>query len=355
MDLSSPQAGRPDRKAVAALAGVSEATVSNVLTGTRSVAPATRAKVESAIQALGYTVNRAARTLRTGTPQTLGVVLPNIANPFYAILLQSITRLASQSGYAVIAADSGDDPETEHRCLAALAGRVTGIIVAPAGDAASLQRWSTAIPTVILDRPTEGDDFSVVADSEAGALRATRHLISHGCERIGFIAGPEAAGSTRARMAGWQAALAEADLTHTQPTFGSFTQAEGYRQAMSLNLLDFDGLLVNSDEQARGVIRAAWERGRTVGSSELRIISFDGLSESRYAIPSLSTVVQPINELALHAVLGAVANSPSPSETGIKTSYEAMLITRESCGCDGPGTPASGSGLPAREPGAAIA
>lgn len=209
---------RPTMKDVARAAGVSLMTVSRVVSGEPGVAPQTAAKVESAIRALGYQRNDNARNLRRQgqDSRTIGLLVDDLANPFFSALARSVEDEAYRRGSLVLVGSTNDDPRRERDVLTAFCSRlVDGLIVVPTGGNHSFLRSQMArgVKVVSVDRPVAGLDVdSVTVDNRAGAERAVRHLVDHGHRRIAYLGDRREIWTQGERYAGYAAALASAGL-----------------------------------------------------------------------------------------------------------------------------------------------
>ena len=198
---------------VASQAGVSLKTVSRVINAEAGVTPATAAKVTEAIEALGFERNDLARSLRQGrSSSTLGLVIEDVANPFYSAVAQAVEAVASERGFLLITASALEDAERERELVGALLRRrVDALLVVPAGP--DHRYISDATRTVFLDRPPQGIEAdTVLLDNLGGARRAVEHLIAHGHTRIACVADTADLYTVRERLAGYRAALSAAGL-----------------------------------------------------------------------------------------------------------------------------------------------
>ncbi|MCU1644542.1 MAG: LacI family regulatory protein [Nocardia sp.] len=332
------------RRDVAQLAGTSEAMVSYVLNdGPRGVAPATRARIVAAIAELGYRPNAVARSLKTSRTMTLGLVVPDNSNPFFAELARAIEDVAFEAGYVLLLGNAVDNDEREAAYIRILIDRqVDGLIVAPAHGAGSwvTELSGTTVPRLVLDREIELPGAShVLVDNAGGAYAATKHLLDHGFTRIGCISGLAGIHPTVERVVGWRRALADAGqgpedgmLVHA-----AFGRAHGYRAGRAL-LARTDrpeALFVASDEQALGVLRAAAELGLRV-PQDLAICAFDGIEGSAYTVPALTTMRQPFESLGRSAVEWLLAKIADPALAPSRITHATTLVARGSCGCPDP-------------------
>ncbi|MGW8376035.1 LacI family DNA-binding transcriptional regulator [Streptomyces sp. ODS28] len=207
---------RPTMKDVAARAGVGLKTVSRVVNGEAGVSPDTERRVQEAITALGFRRNDSARVLRKGRTASIGLVLEDLADPFYAPLSRAVEEVARAHGALLINGSSTEDPERERELVLALcARRVDGLIVVPASeDHRYLEpEIAAGVATVFVDRPPGRIDADLVlSDSFAGAREGVAHLIAQGHRRIGFIGDRAGIHTAAERLRGYRAAMEDAGL-----------------------------------------------------------------------------------------------------------------------------------------------
>lgn len=334
------------RKDVAALAGVSPAVVSYVLNGgPRGVAPETRARVLAAVEKLDYRPNGIARSLRINRTMTLGLIIPDTANPFFAELARALEEAAFAAGYTLLIGNANDEQERQTAYVRTfLQQRVDGLLLVPAHGPvaclAELQRSQK--PWVVLDRRVEGldDVVQVLADNRGGAAEAARHLLGHGRRKIACIVGPQDVMPSQDRMAGWRDALAEAGL---RPSRGllrhvPFGRHAGYRAALDLfapRRRRPDAVFVASDEQAIGALRALAELGVRC-PDDVAVVSFDGIAVGAYLLPSLTTMAQPFTRLGREGVANLLARMTGQEHAQQASVLPVSLVARGSCGCAEP-------------------
>lgn len=324
-------------KDVAARAGVSFTTVSHVLNGTRRVSDDARQRVESAIAEMGYSPSAIARSLKTSETHVLGVLVPNITNPFFAELTRGIEDTCRQTRYSVFLCNSDDDPVRQgHYLQTLLERRVDGLLLAAAaGEAEALaQRLESArVPTVVVERSIAGLTADIVrVDQHAGAKLAVAHLLALGHRAIACLSGPSRFAVSQARVAGWREAMAEAGIA-TEPGWlleGDFSAAVGH--ALTRELLargDVTAIFASNDLLAIGALRAAAEMGVAV-PSQLSVIGFDGIDLGAYVYPTLTTVGHPIRalgETAATVLIERIASGPTDLREVV---LPARLMLRES-------------------------
>ncbi|WEH43230.1 LacI family transcriptional regulator [Streptomyces sp. NBC_01218] len=215
---SEPRYGnRPTMKDVAARAGVGLKTVSRVVNSEAGVTPDTERRVQEAIDALGFRRNDSARVLRKGRTASIGLVLEDLADPFYGPLSRAVEEVARAHGALLINGSSAEDPVREQELVLALcARRVDGLIVIPAGDDHRYlePEIRAGVATVFVDRPAGMVDAdTILSDSFGGAREGVAHLVAHGHRRIGFIGDQPRIHTTTERLRGYHAAMADAGIT----------------------------------------------------------------------------------------------------------------------------------------------
>jgi LacI family transcriptional regulator len=324
---------------VARVAKVSIATVSHVINGTRFVSAERVERVHAAMQELGYTPDATARSLRVGRTNTIGLVLPDTSNPFFAALARWIDETGFESGYTTILANSDERPEREHRYVSTLVSkRVDGIILAPSrGDHSTLAKLleNARMPLVVVDRDAALPTADVVLhDNAGGSYAATRHLIELGHTCIGCIAGPADATSAAERVKGFRQAMTEAGLPlPVHAVVEADFHFSGGREATARLLATeepFTALFAANDLMAAGAVRALAERGIAV-PYDISVIGFDDAPLAEMISPALTTMRQPLQEMAQAAVSLLLArisdgNGGPPTRRVLPTS----LVVRES-------------------------
>ncbi|MEO8667250.1 MAG: LacI family DNA-binding transcriptional regulator [Bauldia sp.] len=302
------QAGRPPTiRDVAARAGVSPATVSNALSGLRGVTEDRRRAVLEAVAALGYKSNHMASSLRTGATRTVGIVVPNLANEFYAALVRQWEVLASQSGFEMLVVASGEDPATEARRTGSLIARqIDGLLVVAAHDDFGAEAGFPANlpPTVLVDRAFGHRGFDTVAsDNFEAAYRGTLHLLELGHRDITFLISSVNHVHLSDRVGGYKRALAEAGLTARERiVFGGGT-VEGCRSAIEQDLRRPDPPTAIFAATFYGTVGAV----KAINALELAFpeeISLLGFEHSEWMTavrPYISSVSQTVETLAAHS------------------------------------------------------
>ncbi|UXH80589.1 LacI family DNA-binding transcriptional regulator [Roseateles amylovorans] len=297
---------------VAQAAGVTAATVSNVLRNRGKVGEETRRRVLAAVEALGYRPNLMARALVEGKPHTMALVVSSIANPFYPEFALEVERAARKLGYFLLVCNTNDDPAQERAYLDAVGGALAqGVIVMNADfvqlDALQdLRRRGVPVVLCMWERPQEPPPLPCVAVDlyQAGVL-AAEHLLRLGHRRLGAVSGSEPSGNHKWRLQGFIDTLhkADVDLPQTHIRFGHDTIDEGRNAAHSL-LAGVPGLtavFATNDLPALGVLQAAAELGMEV-PRDLSVIGVTDIQLAHQMRPALSTVAMPTAEAASLAV-----------------------------------------------------
>ncbi|HEY8745535.1 MAG TPA: LacI family DNA-binding transcriptional regulator [Chloroflexota bacterium] len=330
------------RDDVARLAGVSAATVSYVLNGgPRPVMDETREKVLQAIEQLDYKPNLLARRMARKKTHAVALVVPDIANPFFAKLSHHVEDAAFAAGYTLILCNCSHDVERERAHLALLdEKRIDGILLITSGlgrdDVRGIVERHT--PVVLLDRDVAGATVdAVLTDNVAIGRSAVEHLLGHGYTAIACLAGPQGLAEAVQRVEGYQQALRQYDLT-PEPRlvrWHDLTFEGGYRALHSLFAAGLRprAVFASNDQMAVGALHAAHELGLTV-PADLAIVGVDDTLPSAIAVPPLTTVAQPIAAMGrrgLALLLDRVKGTASPAAQHVVLAPE--LIVRGSCGC----------------------
>lgn len=324
-------------KDVARLAKTSTAVVSYVFNnGPRPVSPQTRQRVLDAARRLNYQPNAVARALSAGRTSSLGLVVPDICNPYFAELARAIEGAARSRSQLLLIGDSAGDPEQEQAHISSFIERkVDAVILVSLDDHPDLTSLNTAgVPVVALHPLSAGLRASSLSiDYVAAAEVATGHLIGHGYQTLGILNGMEDSAGAREHRAGFDRAVAAADHQLTVSTRTSPIS----RYAAHVVVRDWiagpdrpRAIYCSTDEQAFGVLFAAWEAGLRV-PDDLAVTGFDGTDNSTLSIPPLTTVKQPIEAIAHRAVEILLDRTTHDQPTQEQLQFD--LIVRTSCGC----------------------
>ena len=294
-------------KDVAAIAGVSFTTVSHVVNNSRPVSADVRAKVERAIRELDYVPSAVARSLKARSTATIGLLVPNATNPYFAELARGVEDGCAKNGYCVFFCNSDDDPAKQRSYLRVLQEkRIDGLVIASAGEDSVLAQSlaGSREPLVIVDRNIEGVTADLVQiDHEKGAYLATKHLLQLGHADIGCITGPVSTAVSAMRVHGFIRAMAERGL-EIEPNAiveSDFSATGGYAAASRLyHTMKPSAIFACNHMMGIGALRAAAEGANSV-PNDCSIIGFDDVELSRYTYPALSTVGQSVRALGERA------------------------------------------------------
>ncbi len=314
---------------VAARAGVSGQTVSRVVNGSPRVDPSTRARVEGAMAELGYRPHAAARALRTGRSQTIGLVVSTLSTVGNFRMLQAVADAAGSRGYALTVV-TATGPASVAAAFERLGAQgVDGAIVL--NEATAIARDATApagLRLVVVDSPAD-DRFGVVgSDHEGGARAATQHLLEAGHRTVWHVAGPEDSFAADARERGWRAALAAAGAEAPEPLRGDWSAASGHAAGLALaGRGGVSAVFCANDQMALGVMRALADAGRRI-PDDVAVVGFDDVADAADFRPPLTTVRQDFDALGERAVAALVdAIGGEPAQVGL---VPTRLVVRES-------------------------
>ncbi len=292
-------------KDVAKAAGVSLGSVSHYLNDRVPVSREKAARIQRAVDALGYRVDQGARSLRRRQTQSVGLIIPDISNPFYAELARVLEHRLWDAGFQTFLCDSAHDTERERaHFLNLLDRRADGIVVIYEGEASELPKLAaeTETPVVFLDRPVAGLT-SVATDNHLGGMLAARHLLSLGHTCVGALVGDGEVANMKARMDGFREALSEGGVTLT-PAYtrhGAQNLALGERATELMALPEPPtAIFATNDIVAVGAWRALLTRGFCI-PDDVSLIGFDDIEMGQLLLPPLSTVAQDISALGAHA------------------------------------------------------
>lgn len=330
-------------KDIAEKLGVSYATVSRALNNRPEVKEETRQKVLDAAGEMGYRPNRIARSLVTRRSQCLGLIVPDIMNPFFAELARGVDEAAAKQGYSVYLCNTNWNEKKELTYLNLLDGRQTdGIILASARDeGTNVKKFiERELPLVVVNSLfKEFDCHQVMIDNIRGGYLATAHLIKLGHRSIGFIGGLKHVKATVDRLEGLRLALKEEGLKIDEQliSFGAYTWESGFSRTKAL--LDQgkrpSAIFAANDIVALGAIQAADERGLKI-PEDLAIVGFDDIAFSAYPKVRLSTVSQEKKQLgrcAVEIILKQLKGKPGlPKKERIV--LQPSLVIRRTCGAE---------------------
>lgn len=325
---------------VAKHAGVSPATVSRVIQGAKNVRPATREKVDRAIEELGYVPSAVAQSLRSKRTRSLALMVSDITNPFWTTVARGVEDEAQRHGYSVLLCNTDENLAKQLRYLDLLISQqVDGVIIAPYdSDRHHLDKLRQRdIPTVIIDRRIDGWDVdSVRGDSVSGARALVEHLIRLGHTRIAVISGPATTSTAQDRISGYCLALTEAGI----PIDPSLIRRGEYRNTSGEQLtdqvldegLDPSAIFATNNAIASGVIDALEKRGLRI-PQDIALVCFDDLPDLSHLFPFLTVISQPAYDMGVNAA--QLLLSRLNSEVDLRPRRVVLpsrLIVRHSCG-----------------------
>lgn len=330
-------------KDVAARAGVSVATVSNVFTGKHFVSPEARSRVLNAVEDLDYHINLNARGLKTVSTNTIGVVLPDITKLFFNDVLRGILETAHASDYRVTVLSSGYDYAYEKECISNLRGmNVDAIIIDSCCDYHNLKEWAYELasyegkftPVVSIESAMDTELVSsVMIDTYYWSNKITQHLLSLGRKKIMYISGPSYLRHERDRLAGYKQALRDSGIKVSNDLIVSndFSSGASYDTvSAALNSsVEFDAIQASNDQAAIGAIKALKEHGLKV-PDDIPVSGFDNLFPSTLVEPAVTTISVPRYELGSEAVNECIRHINDPSLAPRSLVLSANIIKRGS-------------------------
>jgi LacI family transcriptional regulator len=330
----------PSIREVAERAGVSLGTVSNVLNHPEIVAEETRLRVQRTIEELGFVRNGSARQLRAGRSLYIGLVVLDVANPFFTEVARGVEDAANEAGYVVILCNSDDSSEREARYLHVLEEqRARGLLITPVLDDPSyLERLRRrGISVVLLDRPSRSPDLcSVAVDDVRGGELAIEHLLAQGHERIAFVNGPLSIRQCADRLEGVERAVraaggdpAQVVLRITTPFLNAREGERAVEQILSVNERPA-AIFCANDLLALGVMRGLTRRGFAI-PRDFALVGYDDVDFAGMLSTPLTSVRQPKYQLgrsAAELLLDEAGNPATHAHRQI--TYQPELIVRES-------------------------
>jgi DNA-binding LacI/PurR family transcriptional regulator len=326
---------------VARAAGVSMATVSRAISRPGMVNAETRQRVEAAVRELGYRPSRVARRLRVaqGLSDLVGLVIPDLQNPFFADLARGVEDVAARHGYTVLIGNSDESVEKETRYLNVMrAEAVDGIILPPSceGRSAAVDLARAGVPLVCVDRRLDRAKVdTVLVDNVRGAIEATEHLIAHGHRRIGYLEGKQGVSTTRERLEGYRSALARHGIADDPALVLSGDSRPESARRLTTQLLQSPerptALLVGNGMMTIGVLEAIHDLGLRI-PEDVAVIGYDDMPWARALTPALTVVRQPGYELGSRAMELLRQRIREPERSITTVMLQPDLVVRGSCG-----------------------
>lgn len=321
---------------VARLADVSMATVSNVLNQPAIVKPRTRERVERAIAQLNFVPNSAARHLAAGRSKSIGLVLLDLANPYFLAVARGVEDVAADAGYVVMLFNSADSPEREERALRVLLEqRVSGVLMSPVGTrSASVSRLrDDGINVVLFDRGgASHGECSVAVDDQQGGRLATEHLLESGHRRFVFVGGASHVRQHAARLKGAKQALRNAVIDDDIPVVRDEMTMEGGRRAAA-RILDMDprptAVLCGNDLYAVGVEQGLLAAGVRI-PEDISIVGYDDVEMAAVTAVPLTSVQQPMYAMGRTATELLISEIEDPDHQHERIQFTPRLVPRAS-------------------------
>ncbi len=323
---------------VARLATVSPATVSAVINGTAVVSPIRTKRVQEAMAALDYHPDHIARSLKTGKTHAIGMVVPDVTNPFFPEVIRGVEQAAEKAGYSIIFVNANEDPEQERRGLQALISRrVDGALIACCDNTTATFDLVTRrnIPAVFLDRvPLGVNAIRISTDNFKAGLVGTKHLIDLGHERIAIVAGRMDLSPHIQRVEGFRKAMQAPGIPVRDEYFktGSLSSETGYQIGKHLLQLDRrpTAVFCTNNKTLLGLVRALGEC-RVRCPEEVSILGFDDFAWTENFHPKLTTIVQPAEEMGRRGMemLIQQIKMHDSGDANPASAYEPVLLEAE--------------------------
>jgi LacI family transcriptional regulator len=322
---------------VARLAGVSVATVSAVVNNKDGVSAEKIRRVKEAMAALDYHPDHVARNLKVGRTHIIGMIVPDITNPFYTEVVSGLETEALRNGYTLILCNSGEDPQREQHYLDMLfSRRVDGVVLACADSSAAYDRLiRRRFPLVFVDRiPVGYTRAAVTTDNVAATYEATRHLIELGHTRIAIIGGRLLFSNGIDRVEGFRKAMQEAHLPVRAEYFcsGDFQIESGYKCGLDLMRLREPptAVLACNNKMTLGLVRALGEL-RVPCPEQVSVLGFDDFEWAANFSPKLTTVAQPMHEMgrqAMNMLMDKIKSSAGDSNGDLEIPTDSLVMLK---------------------------
>lgn len=315
---------------VAQLAGVSPATVSRVINGTAQVSEEKRKRILDVIAQTNFVPNEVARSLFKRSAKTIGLIIPSIRNPYFTELAAELDELAAERGYQLSLRNVGYDQKREWEALQLLeAVNADGAILIPSSNADRSDQRALSIPLVVLDSDFNGPVNSYIyCDYYRGAQMAMEHLVSCGCKEIVCIRGPQSTFSGRSRYVGYRDYCLEHGIRqHVVDCDYDFGAGLAMTEALLQRYPRVDGILACNDIVAISTYKILHKRNIPV-PEQIQLIGFDDITLSGLISPELTTIRQPVKELARLAI-DLVLQQEEPAVKGGRHVLPVSLVVRE--------------------------
>src|SRR4051794_12888182 len=324
---------------VAKAAGVSFATAARALGGYGHVSAKARAKVDAAAAELGYRRNDVARALASGSTRSVGLVVGDIENPFFATVSRGVADVLEPEGYTLLLANSDEDPAREARAIEALRTQVDGLLIAPAASTGADRTRDPGKPLVLLDRTVTGLSVDcVTVENAAGAARAVEHLVERGHRRIGLVTSGAGSSSTAQRIKGYRSALKKAGIPADERWMAlnpHFTAAGAHEAALAMlsagRRTRPTAVFTTDNFMTHGLWLAARELALRI-PEDLAVAAFDDIDWLTLVDPPVTAIVQPVIELGREAGRLLLRRLAEPDARVRKVRLATSLVVRASSG-----------------------
>jgi LacI family transcriptional regulator len=323
---------------VAKLAGVGIMSVSRVVNGTRKVSPETEEKVRAAIRRIGYEPNEAARILKGQRSKVIGLIVPDLADPFFATCANAIQESAREAGYMTLMVASSHQANVERQQAEMMTQRqISGLIIIATGRQNDylIKAQDEGLAIVALDRPLANVDADVVmVDNRDASIAAVEHLVEHGHENILCVSKEEDILATQERVEGYKQAIRRAKL---RPRICIIGPTSGTISEQLPGLMASDprptAIFVTSDLSTMHVLREL-QRTKVKVPQQMALIAFDDFDAATLLTPQMTVIRQPVVELGREAVSLLLKRIEGTRRSaGEQVILKTELVVRESCGC----------------------
>lgn len=325
---------------MAKIAGVSTATVSHVLNDSKYVGDELKQRVSQAMSTLKYVPNNLAKSLRMQESRLIGLMISDISNPFFSLVVRGIEEGLARNSYNVLLCNTDSSSEKEQEYLKVLLSRrIDGLVVSSAGNEGK-HFSSKDVPLVFLNRrPDSTDNNLVTTNNFKGGKLATEHLINHGFQRIAVIAGPQHISTGRDRLLGFRSALEDHgckwDVSLVK--YGQFDVNSGYQAMRELveQAIKPDAVFICNNLMTLGAFQYLRDTGINI-PGEIAVIGYDDPVWATIVEPALTVIRQPAYSLGLQAADLIVQCIKEENKGAPQQIYlDPELIIRKSCGCNG--------------------
>ncbi|MEI6386423.1 MAG: LacI family DNA-binding transcriptional regulator [Spirochaetota bacterium] len=321
-------------KHIAQMAGVSNATVSRVINNRDAgVGEDTRQRIKQIIREQGYRINVIAKSMVTRRTNSIGLIIPDVSNPFFSDIAKSVEATAEASGFTVFLCNSDDTLERERRYISALGDRgVDGIVLVPASiGTREPDDLGFIVPVVLMDRPLSGRNVGVYIDNAHGEYLATELLIKEGHRKLAFCGGLRSDHNVANRFKGFRQACSDYGIEVNEDTclFGEFTVQAGISHSEQIAVMDVSACVCANDLIALGLIAGLKKFGKLV-PNDISVTGFDNILLSEINSPSITTVRQPTIEMGAIATRMLFDLIEKPELKILSKVFQTELVIRDS-------------------------